>query len=83
MRCALLQLVKDCIANALSIATKMRIPEPQRFDSAGLRIPFALRVVALLVGEAVLAAVQLDVQFHFLAKEIERVIAEGMLAGNL
>ena len=36
-----------------------------------------------LVGKAVLAAIQFDVQFRFLAKEIENVFSDGMLAAKL
>jgi len=83
MRCAFLQLIEDCVTNALGVATQIRIPEPQRLDAARFQKLFPLRVVFPLVGKTVLAAIQFDIQFRFLAKEIKVVNADGMLATKL
>src|ERR1700694_3759575 len=61
----------------------MRIPEPQRLDAARLQKLLPFHIVFPLVGKTVLAAVQFNVQFCLLAKEIEIVNAEGMLAAEL
>jgi len=61
----------------------MRIPKPQRLDPARFQKPLPGGVVFALVGKTVLAAVQFDVQVGLLAKEIQIVIAEGMLAAEL
>jgi hypothetical protein len=60
----------------------MRIPETQRLDAARLQKLFPPGVVLPLVWKTVLAAAQFHVQFRFLAKEIEIVIADGMLAAK-
>ena len=60
----------------------MGIPEPQRPDAARLQKLFALNVVFPLVGKTVLAAVQLNIQFRLLTKEIQMVNADGMLAAK-
>ena len=82
MRRSLLQFVENRIADALGVASQMRIPEPQRLDSARFQKPFPFRVVFPLVGEAMLAAVQFNVQSRLLAKKIQIVAADWMLAAK-
>jgi len=82
MRRAYLQFVENRVADALGVAPQMRIPEPQRLDTARLQKLFAFHVVFALVGETMLAAVQFNIQFRFFAKEIQIVAADGMLAAE-
>ena len=82
MRRAGLQLIEDRVADVLGIAAQMRIPKTQRLDAARLQKLFALRVVFPLVGKTMLAAVQFHIQFRLLAKEIQIVNAERMLAAK-
>jgi hypothetical protein len=82
MRRTRLQLIENRITNTLGIAAQMGIPEPQRFDAARLQKLFALSVVFPLIGQTVLAAVQFNVQFRILTKEIQMVNADGMLAAE-
>jgi len=82
MRGANLQFIENGVADALGIAAQMRIPESQRLDAARLQKLFALLVMLALVGKTVLAAVQFNVQFRLLAKEIEKINAERMLAAE-
>ena len=83
MRRAGLQLIENRVADALRVAAQMRIPEPQCFNATGLQKFFPLRVVFALVGKTMLVAVQFHIQFRFLAKEIQIVNADGMLAAKL
>ena len=76
---ACLQFIENRVANALCVAPQMRIPKPQRLDAARKQKFFPLRVVFPLVGKTVLAAVQFNIQFRLLAKEIKVVNADGML----
>jgi hypothetical protein len=82
MRCAHLQLIENRVTNALGIAAQMGIPESQRLDAMRLQKLFPLSVVFPLVGKTVLAAVQFNVQFRLLTKEIQMVNADGMLAAK-
>jgi hypothetical protein len=82
MRRAFLQFFKNRVADALRIAAQLRIPEPQRLDAERLQKHLALFVMLSLVGETVLAAVQLEVQHRLFAKEIQIVNADGMLAAK-
>ena len=83
MRRTRLQFIENRVANALRIAPQMRIPKPQRLDAARLQKLFPLHIVFALIGKTVLAAVQFHIQIRFLAKEIEIVNADGMLAAKL
>jgi len=83
MRRTPLQLVEDNVADALGIAAQMRIPEAQRFDATRLQKSFPLHVMLALIRKTVLAAVQFHIQLRLLAKEIQIIFAEGMLARNL
>jgi hypothetical protein len=60
----------------------MGIPKPQRLDAARLQELFPFRVVVPLAGKTMLAAVQFHIQFRLLAKEIQIIITEGMLAAE-
>ena len=82
MRRAGLQLIEDRVPDTLCIAAQMRIPEPQRFDAARLQELFTFQIMFALVGKTMLAAVQFHIQFRLLAKEIQMVNAEGMLAAK-
>jgi hypothetical protein len=82
MRRACLQLIENRVADALGVAPQMGIPEPQRLDAARLQKLFPFQVVFPLVGKTVLAAVQFDIQFRLLAKEIKVVNADGMLTAE-
>ena len=82
MRRAHLQFAENRVADALGVASQMRIPEPQRLDAARLQKLFAFHVVLPLVGETMLAAVHFNVQCRLLAKEIQMVAADGMLAAE-
>ena len=82
MRGACLQFVENQVANAPRIAAQLRIPKAQRFDAARLQKFFPFQIMLSLVGKTVLAAVQFNVQFCFLAKEIKIVITERMLAAE-
>ena len=77
MRRARLQLIENRVTNALGIAAQMGIPKSQRFDAARLQKLFALSVVSPLVGKTVLAAVQLNIQFRLITKEIQIVNTDG------
>lgn len=77
MWCACLQFVKDCVTDALGIAAQMRIPEPQRLDTERLQKLFAFQIMFALVGKTVLAAVQLNIQFRLITKEIQIVNTDG------
>lgn len=82
VRRATLQFIEDRVADALRIAAQMRIPEPQRLDAARLQKFFPFQVMFTLVGKTVLAAVQFHIQLRLLAKEIQIIIAERMLAAE-
>ena len=82
MRCAHLQLIENRVTNALGIAAQKGIPESQRLDATRLQKLFPLSVVFQLVGKTVLTAVQLNIQFRLLAKEIQMVNTDGMLAAK-
>ena len=82
MRRACLQLIENRVADALRVPPQMRIPESQCLDAARLQKLFPLRIVFPLVGKTMLAAVQFHIQFRLLAKEIQMVNAEGMLAAK-
>jgi hypothetical protein len=60
----------------------MGVPEPQRFDAARWQKRRALGIVMARVRQAMLAAVQLNVQGRFLAEEIQIVDANGMLTAE-
>lgn len=83
MRCALLQFLKDRVADALRVAAQAGISEAQCFDAARFQELLPLRVVPALVRKTVLTAVQFDVQLGLLTEEIEAVIAQRMLAAKL
>jgi len=80
MRRACLQLIKNRVTDASRIASKTRIPKPHRFDAARLQKFCSLRIMLLLIGKTVMTAVKFDVQFRFLAKEIEKIGTNGMTA---
>jgi hypothetical protein len=82
MRRARLQLIENRVTNALGIAAQMGIPKSQCFDAARLQKFFPLHVMSALIGKTVLAAVQFNVQFRLLTKEIQIVDADGMLAAK-
>jgi hypothetical protein len=82
MRGAFLQFIENRVANALGVAAQMGIPEPQGHDPARLQKFFAFFVVFPLVGETMLAAIQFNVQSGLLAKEIQIVAADWMLAAE-
>jgi len=82
MRRSRLQFVEDRIPDAPRITPQAGIPKPQRLDAARLQKLFPRRVMFALVGETMLAAVQFHIQFRLLAKEIEIVNAERMLASE-
>ena len=79
MRRAQLQLVENCIADALRIPPQPRVPEPQRLDAERLQELFPLRIMLSLVGKTVLAAVQFHIQLRLFAKEIQIVNTARML----
>jgi hypothetical protein len=82
MRRARLQLIENRVTNALGIAAQMGIPKSQRFDAARLQKFFPLHVMLALIGKTVLAAVQFNVQFRLLTKEIQMVNADGILVAK-
>lgn len=64
-----LKLLKYRVSNTFPIAAQPRIPKPQCLDAAGLEEFFMFRIEPLLFGEAVVAAVQFDVQFSLFAEK--------------
>ena len=60
----------------------MRIPKSQCFNFVRLQKFFSFCVVTLLIWKTMLAAVEFNRQFRFLAKEIKVVSAHGMLAAE-
>jgi hypothetical protein len=82
MRRTRLQFIENRVPNVLGIAAQMGIPESQRLDAARLQKFFPHHVMSALIGETVLTAVQFNVQFRLLAKEIQMVNADGMLAAK-
>ena len=83
MRGARLKLVEDRVTDAPRVPPQMGIPESQRFDAIGLQKGLALGIVILPVRKTMLAAVQFNVQGRLLAKEIQIVNPDGMLAAEL
>jgi len=83
MRRAGLQFIEDRVPNDLRLAAQLRIPKPQRLDAARLEKLFPFQIVFPLFGKTVLAAVQFDVQFRLLAKEIQIIVSQRMLATKL
>src|SRR5208283_71474 len=82
MRRARLQFIENRVPDALRVAPQMGIPEPQRFDAARLQERRALRIMILAVREPMLSAVQFNVQRRFIAKEIQIIDANRMLASD-
>ena len=80
MRRSFLEFLKNNVPNVLAIAVQFRIPKPQSFDATRLQKFLSLGIVLLLFRKAVLASVQLDIQFSFFTEKIQIVIAERMLA---
>jgi len=83
MRCACLQFVENRVADALRVPAQMRIPESQRLDASRLQKFFPFQIMFALVGKTMLAAIEFHVQLRLLAKEIQIVNAQRMLAAEL
>jgi len=60
----------------------MGIPKAQRFNSARLQILFPLPIMPPLIGTTMLTAVQLNIKFRPLAKEIQIASAGRMLSAK-
>ncbi len=82
MRRACLQFIENRVVDALRVAPQMRIPKPQCLDATRLQKFFPLQVMFSLVRKTMLAAVQFNIQLRLLAKEIQIVNAERMLAAK-
>jgi hypothetical protein len=83
MRRTLLPLIENWVAAALRVASQLGIPKTRHLDSWRSQKHRALGVVTLLVRKSVTAAVQLDRQIRLFAREIQIVIAFGMLTTKL
>ncbi len=83
MRRSRLQFVKYCVANALRMAAKVRVPKPECFDPTRSENSIALHIAFLLAGIAMLRAVQFNRQARLFTEKINAILADGMLSTKL
>ena len=77
------QFGEDHVLDLPLATSQVTVPEPQRLDAEGREIPLLFRVLRLLLGMPVLAAVQFDGQRCFFAQEIHEPIALRCLSAEL
>jgi len=82
MRRAFLQRPPERVANHFFISAQSRTPKPQHFDTVRLQKSIPDTVGNLMSRQAVLKTVYLNVQFCFVAKEIQNVRPDRMLAAK-
>ena len=82
MRRALLQRPPNRVADDVFLAPQAGVPESQHLDAARFQNRIAFEILGLLLGRAVLKAVQFDVQPSFQAEEVKDVRPERMLTAK-
>jgi hypothetical protein len=75
-----LQRSKNRLADSLLFPPQRRIPKPQLLDAHGIQKPASFGIMGLLFRKAVAAPIQFDREPSLLAKEVQEVFSQRMLA---
>jgi hypothetical protein len=83
MRRAFLQRPPYRVADAVLVPPQVAVPEPQHLHARFLQPRVTLHIPLLLLWEAMLASIQLDIHKRLDAEEIQHVLPETMLPSKL